>query len=206
MGTINYTNPGWTNGTTPALNQTNLNNISNALAALGGAFDNATGVGTALFNTTNVGTNWFAALTAALGAGWTTALSSGLGSGWAAALALQFPQNYTAGEYIIYEDLSEYGTQAISYTQLGINLYVPRSGTVRFKFQIRASAGGPCYGRIYKNGSAYGTAQSMNSSTYQEFSEDLSVNAGDYFGLYIHNTSASTMYARNFRLSVSNSI
>ena len=36
----NYTNPGWNNLNPPALNATNLNNISTLLAALGAAFDN----------------------------------------------------------------------------------------------------------------------------------------------------------------------
>jgi hypothetical protein len=36
----NYTSPGWTNGGLPAINATNLNAMSNLLAAMGSAFDN----------------------------------------------------------------------------------------------------------------------------------------------------------------------
>jgi hypothetical protein len=70
-----YTNPGWVNGNIPAINATNLNNISNLLAGLGAAFDNG-GDPAYLFGGS-----------AALQAAWATILEAAPGAGWATALA-----------------------------------------------------------------------------------------------------------------------
>jgi hypothetical protein len=81
---IGYTNPTWTNGSGSAINATNLNAISNALATVSSCCDNgaATITPIKIYNDKNVGTNWGTALIATLGTNWITALGATLGTGW----------------------------------------------------------------------------------------------------------------------------
>jgi hypothetical protein len=58
----NYTNPGWNNSNPPALNATNLNNISTLLAALGAAFDNGGDPAYIYGGSASLGTGWLTAL------------------------------------------------------------------------------------------------------------------------------------------------
>lgn len=56
------------------------------------------------------------------------------------------------------------------------------------------SAGKVVYGRIYKNGEAYGTERSMSSITPETFSEDLAFVARDLIQLYMKNVDAGYGY------------
>jgi len=91
MGLINYSNPGWTNNSTPAINQTNLGYISAAVAAIGAMIDSGATSPLKVYNDSNVGTNWPTALVAALGTNWTTALAAALGTNWATVLNHELP-------------------------------------------------------------------------------------------------------------------
>ena len=89
------------------------------------------------------------------------------------------------------------------YKRIAINTF----GKVRISFDLY---GGPAstsphtgYGRIYRNGSPYGTERATDSTTYVTFTEDLFFEPGDVIELYAHcSISGSThAYVRNFRVS-----
>ena len=89
------------------------------------------------------------------------------------------------------------------YKQIAINTF----GKVRISFDL---CSGPehtsprtGYGRIYRNGSPYGTERATNSATYVTFTEDLLFGPGDVIELYVCRQGDSDTYARarNFRVS-----
>jgi len=71
-------------------------------------------------------------------------------------------------------------------------------GTVRVKVDMKIN-GGAGNGRIYINGVAAGTAQTLTTD-YQTFSEDFTVLVGDLVQVYIGGSADDTAYAKNFRL------
>lgn len=78
-------------------------------------------------------------------------------------------------------------------------------GTIRVKFDAAeaTSSSGNCKARIYKNGVAFGTEQTITAvySSFNTFTEDLVFGAGDTCELWV--TAPSTLhnvYTRNFRL------
>ena len=56
------------------------------------------------------------------------------------------------------------------------------------------------YGRIFKNGSPYGTERMHEGNYYVEYSEDLSFLANDECQLYLKRGSGSIVQCRNFRV------
>jgi hypothetical protein len=78
-------------------------------------------------------------------------------------------------------------------------------GIHRVKFDLQetnATNPATAYGRIYKNGVAFGTEQT-NGSTWQTFSEDLAFIAGDTIELWwkeVDTNDTETMSVRNFRI------
>ena len=84
-------------------------------------------------------------------------------------------------------------------------IMIKRNGVARIKFSLRCyNSGYPAYGRIYKNGIAFGTERSANSTGYYtEFSEDLAVNKNDLLQIYIkatYHASYGQAYVSNFRI------
>lgn len=77
-----------------------------------------------------------------------------------------------------------------------------KPGTYRIKFDLKISASGYAYGKIYRNGVAVGTEQSETSTSYVTKSEDISGwSVGDEIQLYINTSNAGlTAYTQNFRL------
>ena len=77
---------------------------------------------------------------------------------------------------------------------------VPISGTYGVKFSLLARTEDTGYGRIYKNGVAFGTSQSTTSAvTYVVFSEDLEFATGDTCELW-GKGSISWADVTNFRM------
>lgn len=72
------------------------------------------------------------------------------------------------------------------------------SGKYRVKFDLKGDGSSNCFGRIYKNGVAFGTEQSNGTTSYITKSEDLYFIGGDSIELWI--TTATTGYCRNFRI------
>jgi hypothetical protein len=96
---------------------------------------------------------------------------------------------------------NEVGTQSTTYVkkkQFTINA----SGTFRIKFTLRTNNSDyHVYGRVYKNGVAFGTERSMQSATGVEYSEDLAFNAGDTCEIWIRYQNASYWgYVSSFRI------
>jgi hypothetical protein len=114
-----------------------------------------------------------------------------------------------AGEYQIFPGNA---FLAIADTEVSATLVGPTKkkeiqiacfGTFRITFDLKHSSGNAnATGRIYKNGSPFGTAQSTTSTTYVTFSEDLVFSTGDLIQLYIGESGIDTAYARNFRVKV----
>lgn len=79
-------------------------------------------------------------------------------------------------------------------------IIVNSSGICRVSFDLCAN-GVTAYGRVYRNGTAYGTQRSTGSSSYVTYTEDLAFSIGDMIELYIWSSSSSyTAFARNFRV------
>jgi len=74
------------------------------------------------------------------------------------------------------------------------------TGTFRLKFDLKTSSGVTAYGRIYKNGAAFGTEQTNATTSYVEKSEDLAFRFGDTVELWLKRTSPDNALARNYRI------
>jgi len=96
---------------------------------------------------------------------------------------------------------TEQSTTSGSYAKLK-EILVLFPGTYRIKFDAKSAIASTSYGRIYKNGTAYGTEQTVTSiNTYNTYSQDLQVYAGDLIQLYAYAVGgATTVSVRNFRL------
>lgn len=84
-----------------------------------------------------------------------------------------------------------------SYTEK-LNFLVPQAGTYRVYLALAAPSSGTAYGRIYKNGVAYGTVRSTTSSG--NWTEDLAFAAGDTIQLFAYNDSDATVATLNLAL------
>jgi hypothetical protein len=74
---------------------------------------------------------------------------------------------------------------------------IPHNGVYRVKFNMRIhSSEFDAYGRIYKNGVAYGTQRQEGGANPTTFSEDLAFNAGNTCEIWVMETdpSANGMY------------
>jgi len=86
-------------------------------------------------------------------------------------------------------------------------MVVPSDGIVRMAFDMRAEAttSNDVLGRIYVNESPIGVIHENRTDTYETYTDDISVNAGDLIQLYIW-SDISTVGAehKNFRMKVGN--
>jgi len=114
---------------------------------------------------------------------------------------------YVAGEWggVLAGDAQEAGATSENYTYSESyvkkkEILIARSGTWRITFHLKIESY-TVFGRIYKNGAAYGTERSTTYNTYQTFSEDLIFQAGDLVQLYVKVENGSVMgYYGNFLL------
>lgn len=103
---------------------------------------------------------------------------------------------YVAGNYLIGGPTGWGGNNNTTTPTKVSEMYLPRSGTLRVKFYLRdsVSLANNAIGRIYRNGSAVGTAQVQTGGTTAEFSEDISGwSAGDLIQLYVYNDGGTTV-------------
>ncbi len=76
-------------------------------------------------------------------------------------------------------------------------------GVYRVKFSAKGSSVSQYLcARIFKNGAAYGTLRTPQSTNYIEYSEDLAFEEGDACQLYLQGDNTWTIYAKEFRLYV----
>ena len=81
-------------------------------------------------------------------------------------------------------------------------MMIPRDGVYKTKFTLEGfGSGHTAYGRIYKNGAAFGTEQTEVDGGPVVKEEDLTFSEGDYIELY-HKTSSGIIdtHCSNFRL------
>lgn len=98
---------------------------------------------------------------------------------------------FSAGDYFVVGNFAEGTMQGTSPAKVQ-EIYIPRPGTLRIKFNIAKAGGTTVYGQIYRNGSAVGTLQSTATSTGVLFSEDISGwSVGDLCQLYIYNSNGA---------------
>lgn len=75
------------------------------------------------------------------------------------------------------------------------------TGVHRVKFDLCSNGSYLAYGRIYKNGVAFGTEQSHNASeTFATFTEDLTFGGGDLIQLYVKVAGGIEGWIQNFRI------
>jgi len=81
-------------------------------------------------------------------------------------------------------------TNSISYVEKFCAVIL-QSGYYKVSFDLRR-VGNTAYGRVYKNGSAFGTERVTGSTTYVNFTEDLYFAAGDTIQLFARNSVGGT--------------
>jgi len=72
--------------------------------------------------------------------------------------------------------------------------------TIRVHMEIEGQAGENTFGKIYKNGVAYGTERVKNDVGYSTFNEDLEFTADDAVELYYYNDGVANAITKNFRI------
>jgi len=101
-------------------------------------------------------------------------------SGWNAIASLP---DYASGNYVDASAPSEVSNNDTSYAKAKELTPVVRAGTIKVAFDLKRD-GNTCYGKIYKNGSPVGTERSNTSSSYVEYTEDITVAVGDVISIY----------------------
>lgn len=80
------------------------------------------------------------------------------------------------------------GYQLVPFASVGVstdNFVAQRDGTISVRVGInRTSGSNPAYARVYRNGVAYGSVQTVTTSGLQLFFESLDFVAGDSIQLY----------------------
>jgi hypothetical protein len=103
------------------------------------------------------------------------------GGGFGGGGAIEF----TPGEVIQFNYQNPNNTNSGSYIKKR-QIKVGIKGTYRVVFSIRGQHGSVlAYGRIYKNGVAYGTERSVTNSSNVSFSQDLAFEAGDTIEIWL---------------------
>ena len=93
-------------------------------------------------------------------------------------------------------------TSYYKYRTIAINTLHPTPATLRIRFGLYASlTSGNVYGKIYKNGVAFGTERTTSSTSCVYFSEDLSFAEGDTIELWGYKTNpAAAVLVEDFRV------
>ncbi len=112
--------------------------------------------------------------------------------------------DYEAGSDTYHAHDAEVDTTNTTYTKVKtITLGFLPNGTLRLYFEIKNEAlAETTYGRIYRNGVAVGTEQSVTGTTYTGFTENISGwSENDTLELYIYTSNGSyRAFAQNFRI------
>lgn len=119
---------------------------------------------------------------------------------------------YTAGDMLLLSADTERSSSSGSTTWTKVKeFFIPYGGTLRVKFDIKNpfnTSGRYAEARVYRNGSAVGTIQQNDTSTYQTKSEDISGwSEGDLCQVYYRmstGTGGQQCDIRNVRVYVDN--
>ena len=69
-------------------------------------------------------------------------------------------------------------------------------GTYRLGFELASDGGGTNHARWYKNGAAVGTSRSKNNTSFTDYTDDISLVAGDVIHVYQWSASGSSGTSR----------
>ncbi len=109
-------------------------------------------------------------------------------------------QDPAAGDVVWLAADADVSTTSGAYVKMK-EMVAPATGIYRIVFDLwETSAVQTAYGRIYKNGAAFGTERSNQSTNPVTYTEDLAFTAGDLVQLWAKNVTASNTHVRNFRL------
>lgn len=111
------------------------------------------------------------------------------------------PFSYKASDDLLISSDAEKSTSSTGYTKLK-EITVPSSGIYRISFDLKSNNEYHyASGQIYKNGSAFGTEQSTESTDFISYTEDLRFSCNDLIQLYVKTDgSAYEAIVRNFRI------
>jgi hypothetical protein len=111
---------------------------------------------------------------------------------------IQYPL-ITPADNVLLDNPTERTTTSTSYTRLKeIRIFL--KGKIRTYFELRSgTAGTTVYGRVYRNGGAFGTERTTTSNTYVSFTEDLDGwFEGDTYQIYGYTSNYTVIaYVRN---------
>ena len=107
-------------------------------------------------------------------------------------------QQYAAGNYLQGGHATERTTTSGTYKKVK-EIYIPRGGTLRVKFDLHSHAVGYLvHGKVYRNGGAVGTEQSVTSDIYATKSQDIAGwTEGDLCQVYAKKGNITTAYVRS---------
>ncbi len=130
--------------------------------------------------------------------------ANALKSGVDAALAAVNLAPTAGSTYILCQKAAEATTTSASYTKIGPQMNVIKSGTIRFygeHHKINGGASGSSYLQVLKNGAVVGGPWATTSTTYVARSVDLSVQIGDeiIFQEKIDGATVNSNAVRNLR-------
>lgn len=113
-------------------------------------------------------------------------------------LSKSYINGYSVSDNLIISADTERTTNSTTYVKLK-EIQIGYNGFYRTKFDLKkgTSTG---YGRIYKNGVAYGTEQTDLTGSYATKSEDLAFVAGDTIELWARTGGSGDVYVQNFRI------
>ena len=127
-----------------------------------------------------------------------------LSGAWAYISKIPFQPFITLSDVIANSNDTQRSTESTSYTKLKESQLKEDFSVLRIKFTLKMiNMGGTAYGKIYKNGVAFGAERSTQSNTGVEFSEDFTnLNKYDLIQVYGHSgSSAYPIYVSNFRFA-----
>lgn len=128
---------------------------------------------------------------------------------WVAVSIYNMTFSFGASDVLKNSDDTAKSTTATSYTKLKeVKVNEAYSGIMRIKFDLKLSSTGTGYGKIYKNGVAIGTEQTITVTSYTTFSEDLALTlvANDLLQVYCKGVGGDTVYVQNLRFYYSNRV
>ncbi len=110
------------------------------------------------------------------------------------------PSTITAGDTPVLMNASVERRAGTSYGSVGVSITIPKDGTYRLKWcAFRTTTSGTSGSRLYRNGSAVGSAiTSWTGSYYQANSLDLSCSKDDVIDIYVRSRSTSYYVSAGF--------
>jgi hypothetical protein len=104
----------------------------------------------------------------------------------------------TGGDTLISAANTQQQTFASSYTKLK-EITIGFTGTYTISFKLSAT-GGTAYGRVYKDGVAFGSQRNTSGSSYTTYTQNLAFTAGDQVQLYAYNAGGGATNVDDFQV------